>query len=324
MTLTIKTANNKNLILVPGISAGDYYELPGSDSWFSETDHGNIYFQEKQTGPFFIRLTLLHIFKKVTLYFQNQIPKAGVRIALQNKWNVGISEGDSVELQENQFLFFSPGHLEEKMLFEKGQVYRGIEVLCDPDKLHNLMDLFPGIAEYVGVGDANTVFLQRKPLWAPERVMNLVNELVGFAKDDNLFLLMNFLLMQVEHVMEEKLPSLDEIEAVGIAEKLIVDHLELNLSISEIAKKVNLNENRLKYIFRHVFKSSIPQYRFKAQMERAKTLLNDMDMPITDIAKACGYRFLTSFITSFRKFYGYPPGLIRRPAESEKKNFIEL
>src|SRR5689334_396373 len=135
MTLTIKTTNNQNLILIPGVSAGDYYELPGSKSWYSNTEYGNIYFQESHTGPFTIRLSLLQIFKKITLYFRNQTPQAGVRIALENNWNVALYGGNAINLRENQFVLFSPGIKGEKMEFEKDQVYRGIEVLCDREKL---------------------------------------------------------------------------------------------------------------------------------------------------------------------------------------------
>lgn len=313
MTLTIKTANNQNLILIPGVSPGDCYELPGSQSWYSETEFGNFYFQEKRTGPFTIRLSLFHILKKITLYFSNKVPKAGVRIALENSWNVALTGGDAVTLRENQFVLFAPGIKGEKMVFEKDQVYRGIEVLCDRDKLDELMDLFPGIAEYVADGEDQSVFLQKKPMWAPDRALDLVKELVGFAKDDNLFLLMNFLLMQVEHVMEEKLPTIEEIEAVDKAEKLIVKNIRQPQRISVIANKVKLNENRLKYVFRHVFKASIYQYLLGARMEQAKFLLSHTSVPMTDIARVCGYRLLTNFITTFRKFYGFPPSTIKRP-----------
>jgi hypothetical protein len=57
-----------------------------------------------------------------------------------------------VKVRENQFVLFSPGTKGEKIVFEKGQPYRGIEILCDPEKLHELMNKFPGIGEYLGDG----------------------------------------------------------------------------------------------------------------------------------------------------------------------------
>jgi AraC family transcriptional regulator, arabinose operon regulatory protein len=48
-------------------------------------------------------------------------------------------------------------------------------------------------------------------------------------------------------------------------------------------------------------------------MEKAKFLLQHTNMSMTEIAKACGYRYLTSFITTFRKFYGYTPRAVKRP-----------
>jgi AraC-like DNA-binding protein len=312
MDLTIKTTNNQELLFIPGVSPGDYYNLPGSESWYSETEHGNIYFQEKQAGPFTIRLSLLQFIKKCTLYFRSHTPRSGVRIALENRWNVGLLSGETVTLRENQFVLFSPGIRGEKMVFEKDQQYRGIEILCDPSKMDDLMDLFPGIAEYVGDGEENSIFLQKKPVWAPDRALDMVKELVGLNTDDNLFILMNFLLMQVEHVMEERLPTIDEIEAAGRAEKLILKDIKVHHGIPSIANKVKLNENRLKYVFRHVFKKSIYQYLLGARMTKAKFLLQHTDAPMEEIARDCGYRYLTSFITTFRKYYGYTPRSVRR------------
>jgi AraC-like DNA-binding protein len=318
MDLTIRTKNDQNIVLFPGVSAGDYYSLPGSSSWYSETQYGNLYFQEKQSGPFTIRLSLLKILKKITLHFQSQTPRAGVRISLENQWNMGLLGGEVVKLQQNQFVLFSPGTKGEKMVFEEGQQYRGIEILCDPEKLGDLMDLFPGIAEYVGEGEnENSIFLQKKPLWAPDRVLNIVHELVGLDTNDNLFLLLNFLLMQVEHVMEDKLPTIEEVEAVDKAHKLILKDVRVQHAIPSIANKVKLNETRLKYVFRHVFKTSIYQYMLGARMEKAKYLLQHTKRPMEDIAVLTGYRHLTKFIIAFRKYHGIAPRAIDRKADKQ-------
>jgi AraC-like DNA-binding protein len=312
MDLTIRKSNNQSILLRPGVSAGDYYELPGAKSWYSETEYGNLYFQEKKAGSFTIRLSLLQFIKKVTLYFRNQQPMAGVRIALKNRWNVGLWGQDMVMLRENQFVLFSPGTKGEKMLFEKDQVYRGVEVLCDPEKLGNLMDLFPGIAEYVGDGEDNSIFLQKKPAWVPDRALNMLDELIDNDKDDNFFNLMSFLLMQVEHVLGERLPTIEEIEAANKAGKLILEDITVHQRIPTIATRVNLNESRLKYVFRHVFKTSIYQYLLGARMSKAKFLLQHSNATMAEIAKACGYRHLTNFLTAFHRFYGYTPKSVRR------------
>jgi AraC-like DNA-binding protein len=318
MDLTIRTKNNQNIALTQGVAAGDYYNLPGSSSWFSETQYGNLYFQEKQSGPFTIRLSFLKILRNITLNFLSQTPRAGVRLALENQWNVGLQTGDAVKLQQNQFVLFSPGTKGEKMVFEEGQQYRGIEILCDPERLGDLMDLFPGIAEYVGEGENDhSIFLQRKPLWAPHRVLDIVNELVGLGTGGNLFLLMNFLMMQVEHVMEDKLPTLEEIEAVDKAHKLILKDMRAQYAIPSIASRVKLNETRLKYVFRHVFKTNIYQYMLGARMEKAKYLLQHTKRPMEEIATQTGYRYLTKFIIAYRKYHGIAPRAVDRTADKQ-------
>jgi AraC-like DNA-binding protein len=312
MDLTISTSTNQNVLLLPSAGTDEHFKLPGSNTWFSESEYGKIYFQEKQAGPFTIRLSLLEFIKKITLYFRNHTPRAGVRIALENRWNVGLWGEDMVTLRENQFVLFSPGTKGEKMLFEKDQVYRGVEVLCDPAKLEDLMDLFPGMAEYVGDGEDNPIFLQKKPVWVPDRALDMLDELIEIDKEDNLFLMINFLLMQVEHVLGERLPTIEEIEAANKAGKLILEDITVHQRIPTIATRVNLNENRLKYVFRHVFKTSIYQYLLGARMSKAKFLLQHSNASMAEIAKACGYRYLTNFLTAFHRFYGYTPKSVRR------------
>ena len=153
MDLTIKTSSNQNILLEPGVPSGVTFNLPGSRSYRSETENGSIYYEELSSGPFTFRYSIFHFIKKITLYLRQQKPYAGVRIAVENRWNVALNGEDPITVRQNHFVLFSPGNKGEKMVFEKNQQYRGIEILCDPEKMTELMNLYPGIAEFVGDGE---------------------------------------------------------------------------------------------------------------------------------------------------------------------------
>ena len=116
--------------------------------------------------------------------------------------------GDAVKLQQNQFVLFSPGVKGEKIVFEKGQEYHGVEVLCDPNKLRELMDLFTGIAEFVTDGEENNnVFLQNRPLLAPHTALDIISGRPDFRSEHLLHELFNYLKMKVVEQMEEEVPT---------------------------------------------------------------------------------------------------------------------
>jgi AraC-like DNA-binding protein len=313
MDLTIKTSANQNLLLGPGVSTGAYYyDLPGSSIWSSVSEHGIIHYQEIKLGSFILRYSFFQLFKKIALYFKMENPQAGVRIAIENRWNVSLQGENSVRILKNHFILFFPGSKGEKIVFEKDQKYRGVEILCEPEKMAELMDVFPGMDEFVTEGEKYSTYL-RRPLLAPEQALDMLQENMDFTSLDRLIIFLNSILLRVEHMVEEMMPTPEEAKAVRMAEKLIMKDFRVHYRIPEIARKVNLNEYRLKYIFRYFYKESIYHYQMKARLEKAKKLLQETDKSMEAIAKAIGYLYLTSFITAFRKHFGYTPRSVRRP-----------
>jgi AraC family transcriptional activator of pyochelin receptor len=312
MDLTILTSTHQNLLLSPCVSSTGYSDIPGSSSWSSESEHGTIHYQEVRRGPYTIRYSFFQFFKKVTLYFKMVTPQAGVRIAMENRWNVALQGEDPVTVLKNQFVLFFPGSRGEKIVFEKDQQYRGIEILCDPEKMAELIRLFPGTEQFVMEGEKFSTYLQKKPILAPDQALDMLHDVKDLSTIDRLRAFLESILKRVKELVEEMMPTPGEIKAVKRAERLIMKDFRVHYRIPEIATKVKLNEYRLKFIFRHLYKDSIYQYQMIARMEKAKTLLQDTKKSMEAIAKAIGYLYLTSFITAFRKHYGYTPRSVRR------------
>lgn len=324
MDLTIHTSSNENLMLQPGLPPGvTALTFPGSNAWSAEGDFGTIMYEEYQTGSFTLRFTFFKLLKKMTLHCRMQSPLTGARVALQNKWRFSMPGSSAVKLLENQFVLYSPGKNGEKIVFEKDKEYRSFDALCPPEKLASLLELFPAISSFVQDAVAGkSSFVQKKPLRAPHDALDIIKELPecpfeGLLKkyyaenqmDELLFLL---LVLALRDEPEEQAPTQKEVDAAHEAEKLILADITLHHSIPAIARKVNLNEFRLKYVFKYIFETGIFEYLLNARMQEAKRLLVTTDKPIKEIASLTGYQRLTSFITAFRKHFRYTPGSVRR------------
>lgn len=324
MDLTIYTSSNENLLLRPGIPAGvAAVSLPGSTAWSAEGDFGTILYEEFRTGPYILRFSFFKLLKKMTISCRMQNPLTVARIISKNKWRFSIRSMGPVKLNENQFIIYHPGQGGEKIVFEKDKEYRSFDALCPPEKLAGLLALFPGIASFMG--DANggkASFLQKKPMRAPHDALDIINDIPDCPFENSLrdYYLENrldellFLLLAValREEPDEQEPAEEEISAAHAAEKIIMTDITLHHSIPAIAKKVYLNEFRLKYVFKHIFKTGIFEYLLNARMQEAKHLLLTTNKPIKEIASLTGYQRLTSFITAFRKHFGYTPGSVRR------------
>jgi AraC-like DNA-binding protein len=323
MDLTIQTSANDELLLRPGIPDGvDAMRIPGSDAWYFSDENGTILFEEIKTGPFTIRFTFFQFFKKMVLHCRMDRPPFGARIALKNKWQFKPGDSSEIKLGENQYALYHAGTMGEKMVFEKGKEYRSFDAWCAPDEMNGLLALFPALAERISNINGSHGFILRHPIQTPHEALDIMRDIPECPFEDSLRdyylenrldeLLFLLLALALKEGPKEIEPVDEEIKAAHAAEKMIMTDITKHHSIPAIARKVHLNEFRLKYVFKHIFKTGIFEYLLNARMQEAKRLLSHTDKPIKEIASLTGYQRLTSFITAFRKHFGYTPGSVRR------------
>jgi AraC-like DNA-binding protein len=316
MDLTIKTSTNQTFDFHPGMPAGVSFSLPGKNAWSSNNKYGLICFEEFKTGGFTIRSSYFKFTRKMTLYCRMHNPLlalVGVRIAMFNKWSVGLRGQKTVLLPKDQFVIYYSGKREEKLVFEKDKEYRSFETLCPPSKLEAVLKLFPTVSALMDdITIGNMPYMHPKPMLVPHSAMEILQNKEELFSDDILASFFTFLLEAVEGKLEEESPLAHEKAAIVLAQRLIVADISVHYTIQQLAKKVNLNESRLKFVFKHEYKSSIYQYLLKVRMEKGKELLEAGNHQMKDIATLTGYRYLTSFITTFHKYHGYTPRSVRR------------
>jgi len=100
----------------------------------------------------------------------------------------------------------------------------------------------------------------------------------------------------------------DDITKLQQARELVQIHFEQPLSIRELAKRVGMNEFKLKKGFRELFGMTIFELVRQIRMEKALWYMEVARLNVGETAVSVGYNNASNFTTTFRKHYGCNPG----------------
>jgi AraC-like DNA-binding protein len=106
--------------------------------------------------------------------------------------------------------------------------------------------------------------------------------------------------------------SVEEKGKVFIVKETLDSNIEKHFTIPELSRLVGMNEFRLKFAFKQTFGMGMFEYQKEKRLKEAKRLIVETDKPAKVVAKLTGYARITSFVTEFRKYFGYTPGSLRR------------
>jgi AraC-like DNA-binding protein len=97
------------------------------------------------------------------------------------------------------------------------------------------------------------------------------------------------------------------------ARSVLLEDVARSWTVSDLAEAVGLSERQLKTGFRTRFGAPVYEYLQNARLSKAKTLLADGDLSITDVALTVGYANPSHFAFLFRRTFGIPPSQLARP-----------
>jgi len=110
-----------------------------------------------------------------------------------------------------------------------------------------------------------------------------------------------------------KATSRDRAEPVEIGKtrKFNEEHSREELSLTEVAKAVNMNANHLSENFKQVTGINFVEYVARTRFKTAYDLLRDPNLRISEIAFAVGFQSLSQFNRVFKKLSGKSPSAYR-------------
>ncbi len=102
-----------------------------------------------------------------------------------------------------------------------------------------------------------------------------------------------------------------DIDKIYQAAHIIKEHLGDPLTIPELARRVGINQTKLKEGFKEVFDNTIFGYLQELRMNEARNYLLNTRLSIQQIGKLVGYQHMSNFSAAFKKINGISPLKLR-------------
>lgn len=106
------------------------------------------------------------------------------------------------------------------------------------------------------------------------------------------------------------------VDALSRVAALVRDRLATPPTVAELAAAAGCSPGALDRRLRRVFALSPQQYVLSARVDHAAALLHSTELPLADVARACGFYDQASFTRTFGRVTGETPAQFRRAAAS--------
>ncbi len=107
-------------------------------------------------------------------------------------------------------------------------------------------------------------------------------------------------------------------DVIGECSRFIKEHIDENISVTEIAGRVGLSPEHLTRLFRKGTGYSIKEYLIREKVEASKMFLRTTLLSVTEIAGHVGYDNYSNFIKIFKKYVGCSPVEYRKIQEKKE------
>ncbi|MHB1921762.1 MAG: helix-turn-helix domain-containing protein [Chitinophagaceae bacterium] len=94
---------------------------------------------------------------------------------------------------------------------------------------------------------------------------------------------------------------------IRMARDILLKHLEQPITIRELSRKVAINECYLKKGFKAMYGTTIYDYFQKERMVKARFLLCEQGLSVSEVAVSMGYTCISHFSSAFKKHTGLKP-----------------
>jgi AraC-like DNA-binding protein len=95
------------------------------------------------------------------------------------------------------------------------------------------------------------------------------------------------------------------------ARRFIEEHAAEHISLTKVAQTVGINATHLSEKFKNVTGVKFVDYISRIRFEKARELLDDVDLRISEIAFTVGFQSLSQFNRVFKKLSGKSPSQYR-------------
>ena len=92
-----------------------------------------------------------------------------------------------------------------------------------------------------------------------------------------------------------------DVERIKLAREILLEDLKERVTIPDLARRVGINQQKLKTGFKKVFNETIRQYLKSEKLEKARLLMLEGSMSVGEVATHVGYSNKSHFLQSFQR-----------------------
>jgi AraC-like DNA-binding protein len=123
----------------------------------------------------------------------------------------------------------------------------------------------------------------------------------------------------VRKIHDGSLSDVETLERLGRAREFIDHCYDHPLNLDQISEKACFSRYHFLRLFRQAFNKTPHQYLIERRIEKAKELLSDDELRVTDVCFEVGFQSLGSFSTLFHKYVGHAPVSYRQKEQAKRQ-----
>jgi AraC-like DNA-binding protein len=123
----------------------------------------------------------------------------------------------------------------------------------------------------------------------------------------------------VRKIHDGNLSDVETLERLGRAREFIDHCYDHPLNLDKISEKACFSRYHFLRLFRQAFNKTPHQYLIERRIEKAKELLSDDELRVTDVCFEVGFQSLGSFSSLFHKYVGHAPVSYRQKEQAKRQ-----
>lgn len=304
--------------------------INGSVGLEASGEFGLVRFYHVECPDFSICYSNYNISRHTTLSAWKDAPMLVLHFTVINTMHYKLEDLPEMVLLQGQFNLMYAPVVKNKFWFQKNENYTTFGVHLSVPYIEKIAANFPLLQQFIKKVKEKTACIlgRHHGLVTPEMTCIIRNLLSCDYKSDvkNMYLeekVMQLFVLSLDQLANGNINKTQitlrpyDIEKIHEAHDYIIRNLENPCTLIELARKVGINDFKLKKGFKQIFGTTVYESLIDSRMEKAKCLLINTDGPIENVAFSTGYKNLSSFITAFKKRMGCSPGRYRGMRRSE-------